>query len=702
MAKLLFVVAWPATLLILALQAWRTGLGRALKALVQGTLWWDVGQGKALTASTQVFLWLAHAGGLAYLWRIAGRSYGEALPLGLASAAVLLLPQLPSLCRGRAPDATALSPLALPYVAALLLGLHLLPPGKGHTLLRVTTVAAAGYAALVQAQRFWPLRLRGRALPVAALLLIGVAVAWASVEYFGGCTRGVTGSDPYCYAQMAVDIARRGDPRHIFTLSPTVTRLGIAWWPIVHVGYYPPGGAEGISPTVWPVGWPAILALGYLALGEGGLYVWAPLMGLLALLGVTALLCEVWPEEQAQERWLGIALAILILATSREQVLQLLVPMADVPTQLFTVLAVWLALRAARVGSWALALLSGAALGVAYDIRHTQVILAPVLALALWQRRGRGLRWRLLASAGVGACLVALPDLWYHAVAFGSPWRPESPELGLISVRFWWGNALRMASAAAAWPEFGLLLPLLAYGLWRLWRERRARALVLASWVLLNAGSQFLYGPLRWRDLLAVVPPLVLFTAYGATSLLARLRARPRLAGWAPGCLALTLAVALTLRMGPMVEWPFREVEETFGYVAADQRQAFSQIAELTEESAVVGTSLNSGPVELYANRQAFRPGDWTEVELEVFLRAMAEAGRPVYLIDDGNEHRAVVERLAAGGRLEPVCRLAVPLYGDRERLTGMLYRVGPGGRAALPPGSPGDDTYLALPLNTW
>jgi hypothetical protein len=61
----------------------------------------------------------------------------------------------------------------------------------------------------------------------------------------------------------------------------------------------------------------------------------------------------------------------------------------------------------------------------------------------------------------------------------------------------------------------------------------------------------------------------------------------------------------------------------------------------------------------------------------------MERAGRPVYIIDDGNEHAALVVSLMAEGRLEPVRKLTVPLYGDRERLSGTLYRLRPSREAA-------------------
>ena len=671
MARIVFVAAWAAVLAALAWRGWRRGGLASLRALGQG-LGWPAGEATRLPAVDAALLWLAHAGGLGYLWRLSGQGYGQAVALGLASAALLLLPQVPSLLRRQRLDLAALTPLTLPYAIGLAGRLPLLPAGTREALLWPAEVAAVSCVLLAQVQRWWGGPRGGERFRAGALLLAGATGVWVLWEYLGARTHGVTGSDPYCYAQVAVDLARHGDPRHVFSLFPLVRDLGIAWWPIVPVGYYPPAGPHGLAATVWPVGWPAILALGYRLLGETGLYLWAPLFGLASLAALAGLLAELWPEERPGEPTLALAAAVVVLATSREQVLQLLVPMADVPTQFFSLLAVWLALRSARLRSWPQAALAGVALGLAYDIRHTQAFLAPAVALALWRVDGRrGSLVRLLA-AGAGACLVAAPDLWYHRVAFGSLWRPESPELNLIGWEHWWSNARRMAGALAAGAEFAWLLPLLAYGAWRLWRERRRAACVLFLWVGLNAGTQFLYGPLRLRDLLSVLPPLAALTGCGVAALVERLQARRFRASLAVAGVVLLLA----LRTAPLLDWPLREREATFGYLTAGQRRAFDLLGQSIEEQAVVGSSLNSGAIELYTARAAFRPGDWSAEELDRFLAAMARAGRPVYILDDGNEHAAVVARLLDEGRLAPVRVLSVPLYGDRQRLTGTLYRV--------------------------
>ncbi len=680
MAKLVFAAGWAAAIMAFAWQARRIGARALLGVLSRGLSWEELGQARALPAATQWLLFLVHAGGLGFLWRLSGRGYAVAIPLGLATAALLLLPQWPALWPWRPPDVTPLTALALPYVAAGLVAARLAPVAAGREILGSAELGAAGYILLAQVERFHGKRTLGR-LPLGAAPLLAATAGWALVAYLGARTRGVAGSDPYCYAQVAVDLARTGDPRHLFMLFPLVKDLHIAWWPLVHVGYYPPAGPLGLAPSVWPIGWPAILSLFYRLLGEQGLYLGAPVAGLLSLLATAALLWQVWPRERARERGLALAVALLVLATSKEQLLWLLVPMADVPAQLCTVLAVWLALGAAQLAAGSIrrghharmegAIAAGLALGVAYDIRHTQVLLAPVLLLALWPARGRK-RWALVLAAGAGAALAAAPDLLYHRWAFDSFWRPESPELNLIGLRYWWGNAGRMAAAFAAQPEFGLLLPFLGYGLWRAWRERWHGGAVLASWALLSAGTQFLYGPLRWRDLLTVLPALAIFTAYGLARSLAGLRARPQLAGW----VALACAGLLALRTVPILAWPFQAGEVIFGYLNPQQRQAFDLLGRAVERGAVIGTSLNSGAVELYTGRATCRPGAWSAAELDQFLEAMAQAGRPVYLLDDGNEQAAALARLRGEGRLEPVRAFGVPVDRGPEPLTGALYRV--------------------------
>jgi hypothetical protein len=115
----------------------------------------------------------------------------------------------------------------------------------------------------------------------------------------------------------------------------------------------------------------------------------------------------------------------------------------------------------------------------------------------------------------------------------------------------------------------------------------------------------------------------------------------------------------------------------SFGYMRADNRAAFDRLVELTEQEAVIGASLNAGAVMMYTGRDAIRPYDsWTEAEWAVFLDAMRDRGRPVYLLDDGGLMAEFIEQEQAQHRLTPIAELRVPLFYTRDRETGWLYRL--------------------------
>jgi len=150
--------------------------------------------------------------------------------------------------------------------------------------------------------------------------LVVLTLAWAAVTYLAIRTRGVTGSDPYAYAQMAVDIARHGTALHIFPLAPRVAGWGLLVWPVVPVGYTPPDPGTGVAASVWPPGYPAWLAVAYGLGGEAALYILTPLLGLAALAALWWLCLEVLHTWTNGWRFLAAGIAVFVLATSYEQV----------------------------------------------------------------------------------------------------------------------------------------------------------------------------------------------------------------------------------------------------------------------------------------------------------------------------------------------------------------------------------------------
>jgi len=352
--------------------------------------------------------------------------------------------------------------------------------------------------------------------------LIGLTFTWASLLYIGQRTNGVTGTDPYAYAQMGIDLATRGTPLHRFTLFPSVASLGVTWSPIVHTGYHIPINANGDAPSVWPIGGSFAMALAYRIAGEAGLYLVNPIASLLLLVATGWLAWELFADSKYRA-WI-VALSIAILATSHTLFDWATVPMVDAQAALFSILAIWFALLARRNHTVLFPLLAGGALGAAYFVRHTQMLLAPAMLVLLgWNDAPRRARVRAVMLAGLAALFVALPDLWYHHVVFGNWLTPESTELNLFSIASVGDTIAGLNANLLAAREFGWLVPFIVYGAYRLARDKRVEFVALAIWVLVLLGFHLLYPALRPRDLLSEFPPLVVVIAYGIVALMAGL-----------------------------------------------------------------------------------------------------------------------------------------------------------------------------------
>ncbi|MFQ6015362.1 MAG: glycosyltransferase family 39 protein [Anaerolineae bacterium] len=642
-----------------------------------------------------------HLLGLTALWLYFNRPPGQSLLLAFLSLLLLLSPQILLSLHRRSFTLylEALTPLVVPYALLFLRPLLAItfrlvlpsydgfsPPNLWAAGLSVEALSWASLTYVILCQVDILLVEMGRRkvwLAVGGAFLLAFAFLWAGAEYFLYRTQGVTGSDPYAYVQMAVDLVRRGTPLHLFDLFPRVSGLGVSWWPVVHVGYHLPLDAAGSAATVWPPGGSGLLALGYLLLGERGFYLTTPLVGLLAMVATFALSDEVLRGRGRGERLLGGALAAFLLATSYEQVDRVLVPMTDVPAQLFSVLTILFALKGCRERAPLYALLAGLSFGLAYLVRHTQLVLGlsvlVVLALkypsASWRRRVR-----FLFPFGAASLLVALPDLLYHHLVFGHFLRPESLEWQLYSLAAVGRSALQLTEAFLAGNEFGFLLPLILYGAYRLYREARGHFFVLGSWLLSHLAIHLPYPALRLRDLLPAFPPLVILAVYGLVALLSLMgtfRVRSGLGSKltvAAACFAL-LTLFSWRGQGTLLR-PFAPHQATFGYLRLEQRRAFTTLAQHTEPASVVGTTLNGGPIDLYAGRLPFRPAPWTDEELGLFLEAMSDQGLAIYLLFDGVDLIPSLQYIRQHYRVSAVTRLDVPFYGNVKPGAGTLYRI--------------------------
>ena len=648
-----------------------------------------------LPAWAHAVLAIVHLAGLGCLWLLGGYAAWWAIP------SLLALSLLAWAVRPRRPRLETLAPLLPAYLGALgtlllerRLGIDIAEyqgftfPDPWSPWLNVPAlvVAGVGYALWIQLRLLagrWCTALRDRLLPALLGLLL---VAWFAATVAVHRTHGVTASDPYSYVQMAIDLAQTGSPLHAFPLAGTARELGLPTWPAVHVGYHPP--FFGVrSPTMWPIGWPLLMVPFYLLGGLPSLYFVAPLMQALSLALIWLAANEVLRGEPRTKRWAVAAATCLLVATSPEGAERMLVPMADAAAQLFTVLTLWLLLRARRARSRSPAwhgLAAGIGFGAAYLIRHPQLPLGAAALVAAWlvpagERRGV---WRqrlalLLPFAGA-AFLVALPDLLYHRAVFGGWLHTESTEWFLISGRNVGPSTFSvLEQGLLRREELGYLVPFVGLGIWRLWRRQRAPLAILGSGSIAVLAFHLFYQALRPRDLIALLPVAYLCAAAGLLVVWHWARRHGTLL--AALCL-LGSVVLLGVRSWRTLAAPWRDDVITFGHISAAQRGALEQLRSLTPEDAVIGSMLNGGAIELHAGRGAVHPAPWSEDELGVWVDALLSEGRPFYVLDDGEEMGPVLRRLQGRYRLRRVATLDLPYFalgGGNLPRPATLYSVG-------------------------
>jgi hypothetical protein len=552
-----------------------------------------------------------------------------------------------------------------------------IPPEWGLALFRIeaATLAAGIYSALLGAVVV--LKSRRRAAWMVALILFALTLVWAGVKYFGQRTRGTTGSDPYAYAQMGIDLATRGTPAHRFALFPEIAPLNIAWYPLLHVSYHLPVNDQGNAVTVFPAGGAFAYALFYRIFGEEGLYWVNPLFSLLCALAAGLLAWGLTRKHDRVLRSVVAAATCALVATANEQVVWAGITMVDSQAELFSILALYFALRAEDSKSIRFPLLAGSALAAAYWVRHTQIILAPCLLLLFWQARDTFAgRVRAIVASGGAALLLALGDLWYHQSYLGGWLHPESEELALFSLTVIGETANRLYQQVFAAYEFGWLAPFLVYGALLFARRARLEFWALAVWIGLSLAIHLPYAALRLRDLLPEFPAIAFLAAYGVCAIAAQVMSGRRMQ-LITGVVTFGLLELLVLRVWNTVPQAWQPPRPIFGYVTESQRAAFNQLIVLTSADAVIGSTLNDGAIELYTRRDTFRPDSWNSYELREFIRAMRVKHPSVYLLEDGSAMDSVLEDLRRDYLLTRVGTLEVPLFGDaRIAQPGALWKI--------------------------
>lgn len=673
-----------------------------------------------------IILCAIHLAGLAAFWRLEHQSIWLAVPTFALVLAFPLLSKRTLALETLGPLFFLYAIIAARYVAIRVLFARepyvdeasLADPRLVFFQIEVAALVSVVYVALAQIARYVPSELRPRIWVGLSGLVLIAGIGWFAAETIGHRTRGVTASDPYAYAQMAVDIAARGTPLHSFPLFKEIANEKIAWYPLEHVGYRLFDNLSGEAPTVWPIGGSIWLAAFYRILGEEGLYLATPIAALLSLVAFAFFLFDYFREQSVVTRVAIAAIGVALLATSWEMVDRSIVPLVDAQAQLFTILVVLFTLRAINNTSpltpllfqskreakstlpspsgesennskryVIFGILTGISLALAYHIRHTQVLIAIPILLGAARISGRE-RYDFLGAAALSALLMAFPDLYYHHLYFGGWLMPESNELSLFSLSYFIPSAFALSERFFAGNEFGYLIPFLIYGSYRAAREETWRFLVLASWVLVLVAFHLPYVAIKMRDLLPEFPPVILLTAYGMFALARDVRAfvitrEPRslkisalmLHGLVPAAILLALLLP-AMRTRLTIQRPFQSVKITFGYVTLEQRASFAQIALLTPPNSVIASVMNDGAIDLYAHRDTFRAGVWTSSERDVFLAAMRRAGRKIFLLEDGAEMSLARKDLETRNRFKQIATLDVPLFGETDYANAVLWEM--------------------------
>ena len=508
---------------------------------------------------------------------------------------------------------------------------------------------------------------RTRAIHILTFLCALAVFVWAAFEYFGHRTFGVTGSDPFAYVQMGVDLATRGTAAHRFELFPIIAAEKILWYPILHVGYRLPYNLQGDAITVWSIGGSFAYAFAYRIAGERALYLVNPFFSLLSILVSGLLAWELTRNESKTIRVVTTCLVAFIIATSNEILNWAGVTMVDTQALVFSTLAFYCALRVYRTGKWRWAIGAGVCWGFAYFVRHTQFVIAfaflPLFFLSLVPRITR---FRNLIAMGAAAFLIAIPDLWYHQTYLGNWLTPESEELALFSLSAIPQTLGAIGQSAFIGSEFGWLAVFILLGIVFYTRREKVSSIALLLWLGAAMAIHLPYAALRLRDLIPQFPILAFFASYGVVATIAALWQKQN--AWAKLLAPLLIFLALELmlvRVWNTLPRVTQDAHPRFGAMTQTQRASFDELARVTPQNAIIGASLNSGAIDLYAHRNAFRPADWSSDNLHQFMETARANNYEIYVLEENASLTRVLNELREAYRVERVTTLDVPSFGS-------------------------------------
>jgi 4-amino-4-deoxy-L-arabinose transferase-like glycosyltransferase len=280
----------------------------------------------------------------------------------------------------------------------------------------------------------------------------------------------------------------------------------------------------------WPLGYPALLTIGFTIFGQSALTAQAISLFLGALLAPMAYVLA----RQIGAKSSGALTAALILAICGQAIQSSFVVMADIPALFWALLSAILLLHYLHNLQPRWLFLVALTLAIACVTRWLYLALIPVWGAALlltW----RGLHWREIFIAAITAALILLPQA---AVSIRSPypvldhawvegWSPAnyiSHEFNNVDGHFVYNQINALFYAHPYYDSYFLapiFTPFILIGPWVL-RRKRISLLILLAWALLP--YLFLAG-IPYQNIrfpLIVMPTVAILAGFGLQTLFNR------------------------------------------------------------------------------------------------------------------------------------------------------------------------------------
>jgi hypothetical protein len=291
--------------------------------------------------------------------------------------------------------------------------------------------------------------------------------------------------------------------------------------------------------------------------------------------------------------------------------------------------AVWAALRGHRSGWWAAA--CGVVFALAVLVRPSNLILAPVLVLLLWN-------WRSLLLMGLAGLPGAVWQAYYYQRMCGSPFVSG---YGPIFDIFKWeylskslhNYALHLVPTLPVAAVAVLLLPLLP------WRTRPRQVLACLLWSLLYVGFYAFYEFTHqtwWflRFIMPAYPAVILLATLGLESVLGRLR---------EGRAAAVRVVAIAAIVGSTLYYQVRMSREHHIMLLKSYQEPYEEMptwarAHLPANAAILAMQMSSA-FFFYTDFPILRWDAMDPPDVAKLSAALRTSGRPLYAVLLGFEY---------------------------------------------------------------